>query len=339
VERLYEIDSMSIVMRRLPSRRRKTLTPPQGEERLVIEAASLTVHRDECVALVGESGAGKSLLAMGSLELLDDRADVTDGVTRFEGQVLQDLEPAEWRRIVGMGIGVLMQDAIGSWDPLDMMGVQSGEVLDEHTDLSDEEVKDRVLSALGEVGLPRRRHFRAFSHEVSRGQAQRAMLAATLLSGPRMLVADEPLSGLDATAARAILGLIDDMRTRRGMGMLFVTHDLGMVAAVADRVAVMYAGSIVEHGAIEAIYRRPQHPYTSGLLGSVPALVRGTLRPIDGEPPNLFDIVPGCRFAPRCPHAIERCRVERPALRPIGDSLVACHRAEELELEGIASRH
>ena len=152
--------------------------------------------------MVGESASGKSLIAMGAIDLLGAGAGVVSGTTTFDGTLLQDLDDADWRLLVGMGIGVLFQDAIGSWDPLDVMGYQSGEALLEHTDLPAEEIVKRVRDALGEVGLPKGRHFSAYVHEVSRGQAQRAMLAATLLSAPRLLIADEPLSGLDVTVAR-----------------------------------------------------------------------------------------------------------------------------------------
>ena len=176
----------------------------------VIDGVDLTIDRGESVAMVGESASGKSLIAMGAIDLLGAGARVLSGTTVFEGTLLQDLDDADWRFLVGMGIGVLFQDAIGSWDPLDVMGYQSGEALLEHTELSAEEVVRRVRDALGEVGLPKGRHFSTYVHEVSRGQAQRAMLAATLLSAPRLLIADEPLSGLDVTVARAVLDLIDD---------------------------------------------------------------------------------------------------------------------------------
>jgi len=305
------------------------------EERIVVDGVDLEVAAGETLALIGESASGKSLIALGSLDLLSPGARVVEGTTRFEDVKLQDLPDDDWRRLVGMGIGVLFQDAIGAWDPLDLMGLQSGEALEEHTALTEVEIQDRVFAALGEVGLSKRRHFMAFSHEVSRGQAQRMMLAAALLAAPRFLIADEPLSGLDVTVARAVLDLIDDLRAKRGMGMLLVTHDLAIVAAVADRVAVVYAGMIVEQAPVGVIYRQPRHPYTSGLLGSVPTLVQGRLRPIRGEAPDIFDLVPGCPFAPRCDHAIERCGTTRPALRQVGESLVACHRAEELELPGV----
>ncbi len=325
---------MTISLTRVPTTN-PLYDPGHPEERVVIEGASITVAEGETVALVGESGSGKSLLAMGSVDLLTPGAKVKSGQTIFEGRVLQDLDDPDWGSLVGMGIGVLLQDAIGSWDPLEFIGWQTGEALDAHTDMSSEEIQQRVLDALGEVGLSKRRHFTAFSHEVSRGQAQRGMLASALLSAPRMLVADEPLSGLDVTVGRAVLDLIDDMRSKRGMGMLLVTHDLGVVASVADRVAVVYAGSIVEDGPVEDVYRRPRHPYTSGLLGSIPGLVWGRLRPIEGETPDLFEVTPGCRFADRCPYVIDRCRTEKPEPRPIERTMVACHRAEELELKGV----
>lgn len=330
---LFEIDDMTIALTRVPSSA-GTYRAGEPEERVVMEGASLAIGVGEAVALVGESGSGKSLLAMGSVDLLTPGARVVSGATRFEGRVLQELDEPDWQVLVGMGIGVLLQDAIGSWDPLDFMGWQSGEGLMEHTDLTPEEIQQRVFDALGEVGLSKRRHFSAFSHEVSRGQAQRAMLASALLSAPRMLIADEPLSGLDVTTGRAVLSLIDDMRAKRGMGMLLVTHDLGVVASVADRVAVTYAGSIVEDGPVVDIYRRPRHPYTSGLLGSVPGITTGRLRPIDGETPDLFEVEPGCRFADRCSHVIDRCRVEKPEPRLLDATTVACHRAEALELPG-----
>jgi oligopeptide/dipeptide ABC transporter ATP-binding protein len=175
----------------------------------------------------------------------------------------------------------------------------------------------------------------AYADEVSRGQAQRAMLAAALLSAPRILIADEPLSGLDVTVAQQVLALIDDLRRKRGMGLLLVTHDMAVAASVADRVAVVYGGAIVEEGPVDEIFFRPKHPYTAGLLGSVPGMGLGRLRPIEGEAPDLFELPRGCSFATRCEYAIDRCRQETPQARPVGPVRVACHRAEELALVGV----
>jgi oligopeptide transport system ATP-binding protein len=323
---LFSVEGLEVVLRFRDGRLVKA-----------VDGASFRVDAGEALALVGESGSGKSLIAMGAVDLLPAGAAVLGGRTTFEGKVLQDLGAADWRRLVGMGIGILLQDAIGSWDPIEMVGPQSGEVLEVHEALGAEEVRRRVLDALGRVRLPRRLNYRSYPHEMSRGQAQRAMLAATLLSMPRLLVADEPLSGLDVTVARAVLALIDDMRRERRMGLVLVTHDLGVVAGVADRVAVVYGGMVVEEGPTASVYRSPRHPYTDGLLGSMPGLVRGRLRPIAGDPPELWDLPPGCPFAPRCPYAIGECAQGRPAARPVGDSRVACLRAGELALPGIGA--
>jgi len=323
---LFEVDGLDVELRFRDGRRVK-----------VIDGVSLQVGEGESLALVGESGSGKSLIAMGAVDLLPAGAEAVGGRTIFQGRVLQDLEETDWRRLVGMGIGVLLQDAIGAWDPIEMIGPQSGEVLEVHETLGAAEVQQRVLDALGRVRLPRRLKYMSFVHEMSRGQAQRAMLAAALLSMPRMLIADEPLSGLDVTVARAVLALIDDMRRERGMGLLLVTHDLGVVAAVADRVAVVYGGLVVEEAPAGVLYRSPRHPYTDGLLGSVPSLSRGRLRPIPGDPPELWELPPGCPFAPRCPYALAACHAERPQPRQIGESRVACLRAHELALPGIGA--
>jgi oligopeptide/dipeptide ABC transporter ATP-binding protein len=306
-----------------------------GEEHVVVDGVWFSVAEGEALAIVGESGSGKSLMALGAVDLLPPGARVTGGTTRLKGEALGELEEADWRHLVGIGVGVLLQDAIGSWDPLDFIGPQSGEVLEEHETLTDEEIRRRVEEALGEVRLPSRRLFGALPSEMSRGQAQRAMLAATLLSGPSVLIADEPLNGLDVTVARSVLSLIDDLRTKRGMALILVTHDMGVVASVADRVLVVYGGMIVEEAPVGPLYRSPQHPYTSGLLRSIPGLAPGQLEPIVGDVPEIFDLPDGCPFAPRCRFAIDACRERRPEPWLVGDSLVACVRAPDLDLPGI----
>lgn len=320
---VFAVEGLTISLRRL------------GDPIKAIDDVSFQVAPGEVFALVGESGSGKSLMLLGSVDLLAPSAVIEGGRTIFDGHVLQDLSDADWRRLVGMGIGVLLQDAVGSWDPLIEIGPQAGEVLQAHEDLEDDEIRRRVLDALGRVQLPKQRKFWSFSHEVSRGQAQRAMLAAALLSGPRILLADEPLSGLDVTVGRAVLTLIEDLCRERGLAMIIVTHDLAVVASVADRVGVVYGGRIVEEAPVGDLYRSPRHPYTAGLLSSVPGLVRGRLQPIEGDAPELWDLPGGCAFSPRCPHVVDVCRTDRPAVRDVGASRVACHRAEELELQGI----
>ena len=261
-----------------------------------IHGVSFAVQPGETLALVGESASGKSLIAMGGLGLLPAGAVTTGGSTRVDGvqavipappdqkqgTFLQRLarrflplrpdphdDPA-WRRLVGTRIGVLFQDPIGAWTPDIMIGQQTAEVLEEHTDLTREEITERVFDALGEVRLPKERKFLSYRFELSRGQGQRAMLAAALIKGPDLLIADEPLSGLDPPVASAILQLIRDMVQARNMAMVFVSHDLAMVASIADRVAVVYGGRIVEEGPVAEVFYSPRHPYTEGLLGSIP---------------------------------------------------------------------
>ena len=323
---------------------------------------SFSVERGEVLAIVGESGAGKSITALGSLGLLSAGAVVTTGTVHFDGVQLRPTKKLEkkrsrwWRRrrtrkrigfmeeladdayreVLGTRIGVLFQDAIASWDPSQMIGDQAGEALDEHTDMSREQIVERVLEALGDVQLPQVTKFLSFSHEMSRGQAQRAMIAAALVKGPDLLVADEPLSGLDAPVAAAVLKILGDLKEKRGMAMILITHDLATVASTADRVMVMYGGQVVEEGPVNEIFYRPQHPYTEGLLGSVPSLSRKRLVAIKGTPPRIQDVAADrCAFAERCPYVAPQCIEDRPTIAVSGLSTVACFRAVELDLAGV----
>jgi oligopeptide/dipeptide ABC transporter ATP-binding protein len=322
---------------------------------------SFAVHPGEVLAIVGESGSGKSLTVMGSLGLLGGGAKVSRGTVWFDGvqirptqaleksrrrpwrrrtrkreRFLEELLDDDWRHIMGTEIGVLFQNAIGGWNPVSIIGEQAGEALDEHTGLTLLEIQDRVLDALGEVQLPKQSKYLSFPDELSRGQAQRAMLAAALVKGPRLLVADEPLTGLDAGVAASILNLIRDMLQKREMAMIFVTHDLAQVASLATRVAVMYGGRIVEVGPVDEIFRGPRHPYTEGLLGALPRPGVDRLTPIPGDVPKLTDVPEGeCPLVPRCPYAVDRCRIEVPPLTEAAAAAVACLRTSELQLRGV----
>lgn len=308
-----------------------------GEWHQVISDVSFSVAPGEALALVGESGSGKSLIAMGAVNLLRTGSQVDEGKTYFEGRPMADLEDGDWRTLVGTGVGALFQDPIGAWDPLESIGAQSGEVLEEHYGLTQQEVQQRVLDALGEVKLPKQRKFLSFPHQISRGEAQRAMLASVLLSSPRILIADEPVTGLDVTVARAVLALVDDMRRERDMAMVLVTHDLGVVAGYADRVAVVYGGKIVEEGPVGEVFKSPKHPYTEGLLGSIPWPGATRLTAIPGDAPDIIYLPDGCTFAPRCIYVQDRCRLAMPEPEPIGPNEVRCYRATELELRGVTS--
>ena len=239
--------------------------------------------------------------------------------------------------MVGTEVGFMFQNPVGAWTPDLGIGEQSGEALTEHTDMAPEEITERVYDALGEVHLPRsRRLFGAFRHQLSRGMAQRAMLAAALTKAPSLLIADEPLNGLDAPVAAGIIDLIQDMQKRRGMAMIFITHDLASVARIADRVAVVYGGQIVEQASVGEIFHHPKHPYTSGLIGSIPGISTGRLHQIEGEAPLLVDISHDrCPFVERCEHATDICYSDNPAVSVVGDSQVRCHHGSDLDLPGL----
>jgi oligopeptide/dipeptide ABC transporter ATP-binding protein len=327
-----------------------------------IHGVSFAVHPGETLALVGESASGKSLIVMGALGLLPAGAITTGGTTRIEGyeaqipqlavqreaESLKDriirkilpmrpdaVDDPEWRKLMGMRIGVLFQDPIGSWTPDILIGEQTAEVLEEHTDLTRGEIRERVFDALGDVQLPKERKFLSYRFELSRGEGQRAMLAAALIKGPDLLIADEPFSGLDVSVAKAILELIRDMLVQRKMAMVFVSHDLAAVASIADRVGVVYGGRIVEEGPVREVFYRPQHPYTEGLLASIPGLDLERLRPIVGDAPPITDLPSGCSFAPRCEYALDVCRSELPDPSIQGQTIVSCHRSAELTLRGV----
>lgn len=327
-----------------------------------IHGVTFAVHPGETLALVGESASGKSLIVMGALGLLPAGAVTTGGTTRIEGyeanipeiqerpkeeslkdRIARKLFPMrpdaaddpEWRKLMGMRIGVLFQDPIGSWTPDILIGEQTAEVLEEHTDLTRDEIRERVFDALGDVQLPKERKFLSYRFELSRGEGQRAMLAAALIKGPDLLIADEPFSGLDVSVAKAILELIRDMLVQRRMAMVFVSHDLAAVASIADRVGVVYGGRIVEEGSVRDVFYRPKHPYTEGLLASIPGLDLDRLRPIVGDAPPITDLPEGCSFAPRCEYAVDACRSQLPDPSLREETLVACHRASELTLRGV----
>ncbi len=329
-----------------------------------IPGVSYGVDGGETLALIGESASGKSLMLLGAFGLLPEGTRVLGGTTTFRdvvyepaggsgnegassgrrrrrkrhtaGTIMDDSDP-DWARVVATEVGFLFQDPIASWTPILEVGPQAGEVLDEYTDLTTEEINERVMDALGEVRLPKsRRMFGAFSTELSRGMGQRAMLAAALVKAPKLLIADEPLSGLDVSVSAAILDLVKDLKERQGMAMVLVTHDLAVVARIADRVAVVYGGRIVEEGPVGDVFAHPQHPYTSGLIGSVPSFTSGRLRPIPGEAVPLTAVPAGrCVFADRCPFVDDVCLTSEPALVESRGGSVACHHADELDLPGI----
>jgi oligopeptide/dipeptide ABC transporter ATP-binding protein len=333
----------------------------------LLSGVSFAVNEGEVLALVGESASGKSLMLMGAFGLLSSGARVIGGTSTYRGHEYQPFHPwfgeddkrsrkeqkqrriagtavagyndDEWARLIGTEVGFMFQNPVGAWTPDLVIGDQSGEALGEHTDLSDEEITVRVYDALGEVNLPRSsRLFGAFRHQLSRGMAQRAMLAAAITKTPRLLIADEPLNGLDAPVAAGIMDLIQDMQKKRGMAMIFITHDLASVARIADEVAVVYGGQIVEQSSVSEIFHHPKHPYTSGLIGSIPGASTGRLSQIEGEAPLLVDLDrSACSFVERCRYATDICRAGSPGVSSVGASQVRCYHAGELDLPGVKS--
>ena len=294
-----------------------------GERALpVVRGVSFDVRAGETVALVGESGSGKSVTALSVMGLLPDGLRVSGGSVELAGRDLLGLGERERRSVRGAGIAMIYQDPMTSLNPLMRVGAQLVEGLEAHG-VRGGEARRRALEALADASLPQpERIARAFPHQLSGGQRQRVMIAMAVALRPKVLIADEPTTALDVTIQQQILALVDELRARTGVAVIWITHDLGVVARIADRVLVMYAGRVVESGFRRGLFRAPQHPYTAGLLASLPPMrgdERSPLPQIGGAPPDLAALPPGCAFHPRCPHRVERCDQEEPVLEPRGD--------------------
>ncbi len=290
-----------------------------GQSRVtLVDDVSFAVAAGEVLCIVGESGCGKTVTARSIIGLnrSDPRFDL-GGQILFGGRDLMQLDEAGMRGVRGAGIGMIFQDPMTSLNPLHRIGRQIGEVLRIHTDLSRRDVRERVLALLRQVGIPNpETRIDDYPHQFSGGMRQRAMIAMALACSPSLLIADEPTTALDVSTQKQILKLIARLKDEYGMGLILITHDLGIVAEVADRVLVMYAGQCVETGAVRSLFRAPQHPYTAGLLASIPAANRSPtarLSSIRGTPPLLAKGRPtGCAFRPRCDFAFDRCALPPP---------------------------
>jgi oligopeptide/dipeptide ABC transporter ATP-binding protein len=286
-----------------------------------VDGVDLTVNRREIVGLVGESGSGKSVTALSVLRLVDQPGRIVGGSITFDGQDLGAASNEEMRALRGSRIGMIFQQPISSLNPSYRVGFQIAEVYEAHERMKRSEGWERAEAMLAKVGIPdARQRSRAFPHQISGGQAQRVMIAMALAANPSLLIADEPTTALDVTIQAQILDLIRDLQADMGMAVVLITHDLGIVAELCDRVAVMYAGQIVEETDTRTLFREPKHPYTQGLIGSVPVIGqrRHRLEVIPGRVPNLVDLPVGCRFAPRCrareEHGLTQCTEALPAL-------------------------
>jgi oligopeptide transport system ATP-binding protein len=300
---------------------------PDGDVPAVRDFA-LSLHPGECVGVVGESGAGKSQSFLAVMGLLPPNAQVA-GSARLDGTELLGSSPEALNRVRGSRISMIFQDPMTSLTPHMTVGEQIGEVRVRHRGLSRAEATTRALALLERVHVTdAARRLRQYPHELSGGMRQRVMIAIALACDPAVLVADEPTTALDVTIQAQILALLAELKREQGMAMVLVTHDLGVIAGVADRVAVMYAGRIVELGPVRDVLKSPAHPYTRALLASMPRIDEPASVPlvaIPGQPPNPRRLPPGCAFAPRCAAADARCREQRPEPTALRGVRVACH--------------
>jgi len=310
---------------------RTVLDTPEGELRAV-DGVDLEIRPGECFALVGESGCGKSMTALSVLRLLPDVGRIAGGSVRLGEADLLALPEAAMRAVRGRRVAMIFQEPATALNPVLTVGRQVAEVIERHTDLRGAAVSARVMELLRAVGIPEpERRIDEYAFQLSGGLRQRAMIAAALAVDPEVLIADEPTTALDVTIQAQILDLLARLQRERGMGLLLITHDLGIVAKMADRVAVMYAGEIVEVAPREAFFRAPQHPYSQKLFAALPSATQraGPLAQIPGQVPPLTQAFAGCRFAERCERAFDRCRREVPALIALENGQrVRCHLRE-----------
>jgi oligopeptide/dipeptide ABC transporter ATP-binding protein len=310
-ERLLEVDELQV-----------SFVTEDGVVRAV-DGVSFTLDRGEVVAIVGESGSGKSVTAMTLMGLTRGANSRFGGSAKLHGQELVTASEDKLRRIRGEEIAMIFQDPISSLSPVHRIGDQIVEQIRAHEKISKAEALDRTVQLMERVGIPRARdRARAYPHEFSGGMRQRAMIAMALSLSPSVLIADEPTTALDVTIQAQILDEIRQLSRESDSGVIFVTHDLGVVADIADRIVVMYSGRVVEQGTLNEIFYDPQHPYTWGLLGSVTRMDREPphrLPAIPGQPPSLVNAPSGCHFRPRCPHAFDKCTEVPPLESRVSD--------------------
>ncbi|MFC6673636.1 ABC transporter ATP-binding protein [Marinobacterium aestuariivivens] len=312
---LLEVDNLRI---EFPTRR-GVLT--------AIDGVSMNIRAGEILGVVGESGAGKSLTGTAITGLLERPGRIAGGEIRFNGQRIDNLAAEPMRRLRGKQIGSIFQDPLTSLNPLYTVGRQLIETIRTHTDLTPRQARARAIEMLKEVGIPApEQRIDQYPHQFSGGMRQRVVIALALCVNPKLVIADEPTTALDVSVQAQIISLLQRLCRDHGSAVMLVTHDMGVIAETCDRVAVMYAGRLVEIGPVQDVVKRARHPYTRGLMGSIPKLGEEVeyLTQIDGAMPRLSHIPQGCAFNPRCPHATARCREEKPPLDGIGAGQVAC---------------
>ena len=294
---------------------------------VAVHDVSFTIAPGEVLGVVGESGAGKSLTGAAIIGLIDPPGRIAGGNVRLAGRRIDNLPYDAMRLVRGREIGAVFQDPLTSLNPLYTVGRQLVETIRTHLAMGETQARKRAIALLEEVGIPAAaRRIDHYPHQFSGGMRQRVVIALALAANPKLIVADEPTTALDVSIQAQIIALLKRLCREHGTAVMLVTHDMGVIAETADRVAVMYAGRIVEIGPVADVIHRPRHPYTLGLMGSIPSIAeeRERLTQIDGSMPRLTAIPAGCAFNPRCPHAFERCRQERPELTPAGATSAAC---------------
>ena len=294
---------------------------------LAIDDISFDIAPGEVLGVVGESGAGKSLTGAAIIGLLEPPGRIAGGEIRLEGQRIDNLPHEQMRAIRGRKIGAIFQDPLTSLNPLYTVGRQLTETIQAHLRVSAEEARARAVRLLQETGIPAAEaRIDQYPHQFSGGMRQRVVIALALAAEPKLIVADEPTTALDVSIQAQIIALLKRLCREHGAAVMLVTHDMGVIAETCDRVAVMYAGRIAEIGPVQDVIHAPAHPYTAGLMGSIPSMdgERERLLQIDGAMPRLTSIPSGCAFHPRCPKAVERCTKDRPELDASGNTRAAC---------------
>ena len=304
-----------------------------------LDRISFDIARGEVLGVVGESGAGKSVTGSAIIGLIDPPGRIAGGQVVLSGERIDNLPPEQMRRIRGKRIGMIFQDPLTSLNPLYRVGEQLIETIRTHSDLSAAEARARAIALLDEVGIPApERRIDGYPHEFSGGMRQRVVIALALCAEPEFVIADEPTTALDVSVQAQIIALIKRLCKERGTSVMLVTHDMGVIAETADRVAVMYAGRIAEIGPVREVVKEPLHPYARGLMGAIPSIEGDAERlvQIPGAMPRLSAIPKGCAFNPRCDKVFARCHVERPELISVGDRKVACHLYDQPKAEEAA---
>jgi len=294
---------------------------------VAVDGVSFHIDEGEVLGVVGESGAGKSLTGAAIIGLLEPPGRIAGGQVLLGGRRIDNLPYEQMRRIRGREIGMVFQDPLTSLNPLYTVGHQLVETLQTHTDCSDQEARERAVDLLAEVGIPSPRlRIDQYPHQFSGGMRQRVVIALALCINPRLIIADEPTTALDVSIQAQIITLLKRLCRDHGAAVMLITHDMGVIAETADRVAVMYAGRLAEIGAVDQVIKHAKHPYTHGLMGSIPMVGHDAeeLVQIEGTMPRLTEIPSGCAFHPRCPQAFDQCRAARPDLMSVENSQVAC---------------